>query len=95
MIMRWWKLFHTLKVELVYRQKYSTREEARRSIEQYKCLSITTNVCIPHWAIGAPWSLKTYTSPLPNLLSGKSGSDHWRRVHDSRRSLMLYERGSV
>lgn len=27
--------FHTLKVELVYRQKYSTREEARRSIEQY------------------------------------------------------------
>lgn len=27
--------FHTLKVELVYREKYNTREEARRSIEQY------------------------------------------------------------
>lgn len=27
--------FHTLKVELVYREKYNTREEARRSIELY------------------------------------------------------------
>ncbi len=36
MTMRWWKVFfRTLKVELIYRKKFKTREEAKAAIFEF------------------------------------------------------------